>query len=33
MNEDQIIENIINMIDHFDSTLLLDLPRWVNGSF
>lgn len=26
--EDQIMTSILNTIDRFDSTLLLELPRW-----
>ncbi len=30
--DEQIIESILNTIDRFDSTLLLELPRWAQNA-
>ena len=31
-NEDQIIHAIVRTIDSFESTLLLELPRWAQNA-
>lgn len=31
-NEDQIINTLISTIDRFESTLLLELPRWAQNA-
>ncbi len=31
-SEDQIIKTLINTIDRFESTLLLELPRWAQNA-
>ncbi len=30
--EEAIIESILNTIDRYDSTLLLELPRWAQSA-
>ncbi len=31
-SEEQIINTLINTIDRFESTLLLELPRWAQNA-